>query len=329
MAMKGYGYWALVAMTVTSPIILTSCLWLASGWVPGRPSKSDGIVQMLRFGGTVTVSGLVGYIAFNFDKILLGRYCGAGALGIYGRAYQLVSIPSDHLSSAVGSVAESVLSRLQNVPDRQRSYFVKCYSLIIGVTLPLTILFSLYADEIVSVILGPHWHKSAVAFRLFAPSVLMMSLIVPLSWLLFSMGKVRRCLNLALILAVLMITGYIIALPYGPNGVAFSYSAVLSVWVLPHIALSVRGTVVSFRDTLEVLKAPLVSGIVATPAAVIVLAVTRNDFAPSLRLVVGTAAFTAIYVQMLIGPMGQRKFYIEVIEELRGSRSRADVVKVS
>ena len=49
---------------------------------------------MLRFGGTVTLNGLVVYIAYNFDKFLLGRFWGADALGLYGRAYQLINIPN-------------------------------------------------------------------------------------------------------------------------------------------------------------------------------------------------------------------------------------------
>ena len=34
-ARAGYGYWALVAMTVTFPAVNTVGLWLATRWVPG------------------------------------------------------------------------------------------------------------------------------------------------------------------------------------------------------------------------------------------------------------------------------------------------------
>lgn len=36
-AKAGYGYWALVAMAVASPLTTTAGLWLATGWVPGMP----------------------------------------------------------------------------------------------------------------------------------------------------------------------------------------------------------------------------------------------------------------------------------------------------
>ncbi len=66
---------------------------------------------MVRFGGTVTLNGLVVYVANNLEKVLLGRFWGAGALGLYGRAYQLVNIPTENLNSTAGEVAFSALSR--------------------------------------------------------------------------------------------------------------------------------------------------------------------------------------------------------------------------
>ena len=59
---------------------------------------------MMRFGGSVTLIGLIVYIAYNLEKILLGRWWGAQAVGLYGRAYQLINIPTDGLNTAAGEV---------------------------------------------------------------------------------------------------------------------------------------------------------------------------------------------------------------------------------
>jgi PST family polysaccharide transporter len=79
MAKVGYGYWALVAMTISLPLITTLGFWMATSWVPGIPRRQAGIRSMIRFGGTMTLNGLVVYIASNFEKVLLGRYWGAEA----------------------------------------------------------------------------------------------------------------------------------------------------------------------------------------------------------------------------------------------------------
>src|SRR5229473_6290536 len=127
MALHGFGYWALVAMTVITPLVYTMCVWLTTAWVPGRPHRQVGVRSMMRFGGALTLNGLVMYIASNFEKVLLGRFWGVDALGIYGRAYQLVNLPNDNLNSAAGGVAFAALSRLQGEPSRLKSYFLKGY----------------------------------------------------------------------------------------------------------------------------------------------------------------------------------------------------------
>ena len=96
-ANAGYGYWALVS--VTQPLIATIGLWLTVSWLPGMPQNWAGIRSMIHFGGTLTFNGLVAYVAYNAEKVMIGRLWGADPIGIYGRAYQLVNIPTENLNS--------------------------------------------------------------------------------------------------------------------------------------------------------------------------------------------------------------------------------------
>ena len=91
----GYGYWALVASSVTTPLVASIGFWLATGWVPGMPRRHAGIRSMMHFGGTLTLNCIIAYIAFNADRVMIGRFLGVDAIGIYGRAFALVGIPSE------------------------------------------------------------------------------------------------------------------------------------------------------------------------------------------------------------------------------------------
>src|SRR5258705_441721 len=113
MALTGFGYWALVGATLSSAAINMFALWVATGWIPGKPERKSGVRSMLKYGGALTLNGLVVYLTTNADKVLLGRVWGAEALGIYGRAYQLVNLPTENLFSTIGGVAFPALSRLQ------------------------------------------------------------------------------------------------------------------------------------------------------------------------------------------------------------------------
>jgi O-antigen/teichoic acid export membrane protein len=317
MAMAGFKYWALVAAAVSLPLVTTFCLWLATGWIPGRPRSRIGLHSMMRFGGTLTLTSVVVYIAYNLEKVLLGRFWGADAVGIYGRAYQLINIPTDNLNSAVGEVAFSTLSRVQNDPNRLRNYFLKGYSLVLALTIPITIAVALFAPDLIFVLLGPKWKDAAEIFRLLAPTILIFALINPIGWLLFSLGMVGRSLKVALVLAPVVIGGYVMGLPYGPKGVAFAYSAAMTLWVIPHIAWGVHGTVLSLRDIAVAVSRPLVSGIVAGAAAFGVQFLWGQTLPPLPRLMLGTAVLLGAYVGMLFYVMGQKAVYVNLLRGMK------------
>jgi PST family polysaccharide transporter len=319
MAIHGFGYWALVATATVTPLVYTVCVWLTTGWVPGRPRKQVGVGSMMRFGGTLTLNGLVMYIASNFEKVLLGRFWGVDALGIYGRAYQLINIPTDNLNSAAGGVAFAALSRLQGDPSRLKSYFLKGYSLVLSLTVPITFTCALFADDMIFVFLGPKWKGAAVVFRLLAPTTLAFAILNPLGWLLNSLGLVGRGLQIALVLGPVMITGYVVGLPYGPRGVAFAYSAVMILCLIPLIAWATHGTVISFRDILRVVSRPLLSGIVAAALAFGLQLLYGSLLPPLPRLVLGVTVVFSAYIGMLLYVMGMKPFYLDLLRGFAGA----------
>ncbi len=321
MAVAGLRYWSLVGAAMTLPLVTTLGLWITSRWIPGKPRKSVGLHAMVRFGGGITLTSIIVYIAYNFEKVLLGRFWGADVVGLYGRAYQLSNIPVEGLNSAVGEVAFSALSRVRNDPPRFRNYFLKGYSLILAMTLPVTIGVGLFAPELIAVLLGPKWKEAGQIFRLLSPTILVFALINPIGWLVFSLGMIGRSLKVASVLAPVVICGYIIGLPYGPKGVAFSYSAAMLLWVIPHIAWGVHGTVVSFRDIAVAASRPLISGVVAGAVTLGAQFLWLQSLSAPSKLMLGASILLTIYVTMLFYVMGQKSLYMKLLRDILGRRS--------
>jgi PST family polysaccharide transporter len=269
---------------------------------------------MIRFGSTITVNGIVIYMAYNADKILIGKLWGPVALGIYGRAYQLSNIPTDNLNGAVGGVALSALSRVQTEPVRFKRYFLKTYSLVVALTLPLTIACALYAPEIIDVILGAKWHAAAPLFRLLAPTILSFAMLNPLGWVLIAGGHATRSLKMALCIAPVVVIGYIAGVPFGVEGVALGYSTAMALLVVPMIKWAIEGTGISLRDVFGAARPAIVSAAVAATlsyGAVLWL----GSPTPVMRLVVGGTVLTAAYVAMLLYGMGQKSFYLGLLRD--------------
>ncbi len=319
MAIFGYRYWALVGMTVTLPVFSSVCVWLSTMWIPGLPRRKVGIYSMIRFGGTVTLNSLITYFAYNVDKVLLGRFWGATTLGIYGRAYQLINIPTSNINEAIGGVAFSALSRLQDDPQRLKNYFLKGYCLTVAMTIPITIACAMFANDIILIILGPKWKDTVTIFRLLAPTILVFALINPLGWFLFSIGMVWRSLKIALVLAFLVISAYSVGMFYGPRGVAFAFSAMMMLWVVPHIAWCVHGTNITFWDVFQAASRPLISGIMAAVLTVGVQLYCSQLLTPFPRLVLLSSVLLGTYVLIFLYVMGQKAVYLDLLRGLSNS----------
>jgi PST family polysaccharide transporter len=262
------------------------------------------------------LNGLVYHLATNLDKVLVGRVWGVDALGTYGRAYSLINIPTDNLNVAAGEVAFSALSRLQHDPDQLKSYFLKGYALVLAMTLPITIACALFADDVVLVFLGSKWTSAAGIFRLLAPTILTFAIVNPLGWLISSLGMAARGLRMALAIAPVMIAGYIIGLPYGPRGVAFAYSTVMLLWVVPAIAWAVHGTVLSTKEVLRTVCRPLASGL-AAGALAFGVGLACSQFHALPRLVIETAVLLVAYAGILLSAGGQKSQYLDLLRGLR------------
>jgi len=320
----GYGYWALVASLVITPLVASIGFWLATGWVPGAPRRRAGIRSMMHFGGTLTLNGIVAYVGFNADKVMIGRFLGVDAVGIYGRGFQLINMPIDNLNAAVGEVAFSALSRVQNDPVRLRSYFLKGFSFVLGLTLPVTIACALFADDLVLVLLGPKWRAATEIVRLLAPTIAVMAVINPMGWLISSLGLVRRSLKIALVFSPLMILGCLMGLPYGVTGVAFAYSVVMVLWVVPHVAWCVHGTAISLRDVAATVFRPLASGVVAGAAGYAAHLMCGDLLPPLLRLVLESGVLVVTFFAVLVFVAGQKALYVDLLRGLSRGRAAED-----
>jgi PST family polysaccharide transporter len=259
---------------------------------------------------------LVVYIAYNFEKFLLGRFWGASALGIYGQAYQLINVPTGNINAAIGTIAFSALSRLQDNPPRLRSYFLSGFSLTISMIVPITIFSAVFAKDIILLVLGPQWAEAVEILQLLTPSVLVFGIINPLAWLLLSSGLQGRSLRVAMVLAPIVAASYVVALPYGPAGVAFAYSAAMTLWLVPHVLWCLHGTVVSPKDLFVAAIRPILAGVAAAALAWAVLHGIGPLPWPIVRLLIAGGVMISAYAGILLFLMGQIEFYSDLFRAL-------------
>lgn len=242
MAWRGAGYWALVAYPLAFNSTQTACSWMMVRWIPGLPRRGTEVGGLVAFGGNVAGSYLVNYLNRSTDNVLIGWYWGAGPLGLYSRAYNLLLRPVNQLTAPLSTIMVPALSRVQNDPKRFARYYLRAVNLIMWIVAPIFGFLFVAAEPVVLLVLGHQWRTAVPVFQFLciaAPAVMLSS---PTNWLLVCRGESGRLLKLLLILTPISIASYVVGLPFGIKGVALSGSLVflgILPWVLKY---SFRGT---------------------------------------------------------------------------------------
>lgn len=316
MAILGFRYWALIGMVLAEPIVTTFASWIAMPWLPGLPKRCQNLRSMLHFGGTLTANSLVVFLAYNFEKILLGRFLGAETLGLYGRGYQLARLPTDQVTMGIAGVAVASLSRVQNDPQRLCNAFVTIYAAVVSVSIPITVCCAAFSNEIVRFVLGPAWSEAAVILRLLTPAVFVFTLINPLAWLMIASGRVRRSLNIAFLIAPCMILGVILGLRFGPSGVAIAFSTVMVLLAVPIMIWARAGTTITLVDLWKAIMAPLFSGIVAGLIGIMAATPLRAALPSLLVLLGGSGLIFTVYALVLVFGFGRKDWYHDLLRHV-------------
>lgn len=317
MALAGFRYWALVGMAVSQPAVAAVGAWIASRWIPCWPQRVSGIRSMLLFGGKVTLSNMIVYVAYNTDKVLLGRFWGAEALGIYGRAYTLSSVANENLFSAIGAVAFPALSRLQNDPVRFRSFFLKGYGLFLSLVMPITFWCALFPDDIIAVMLGPKWNEAARIFRWLAPTIMAFGLIHPFSWVMLATGRAGRAVRTALAVTPLLVLGYAVGLHWGPQGVAAGFSISMAIAVVPVILWAKHGTLISAADVFKAAVCPLISIMMSAALMLLTRGLLGHIRHALPRLASETVILFGVHLLVLLFVMNQKAVYVALLRDSR------------
>ncbi|QEL24133.1 lipopolysaccharide biosynthesis protein [Bosea sp. F3-2] len=314
LALIGYGYYALAFMIVLQPLVATIGLWCSTRWFPTRPRFSTQIAPMLRFGRAMTLTSAVTYIANNLQKVLIGKFWGEEAIGLYGRGSYLISFPIDTLNNAIGEVAFNALSKVKRDAARLRRSFLQIYTCVVALTLPITTACALFADDVIAILLGPNWSAVVPIFRLLTPAVLVFAINSPIGWLLSALGMADRGLKIALISAPLLLLAVMAGLPYGPNGVALSYSAIMLLKAAPVTAWALRGTGIHFRDVFTGLRGALTASVIAGIISYTVKVELLAAAPPFVRLALVVALFSVTYVVVLLRSTTHKAVISDVLQ---------------
>ncbi len=244
LSLKSWGYWALVAGIVAQAITTTMGAWWLCRWIPSLPRRGLGTRVMVRFAVSVYGGFSANYLARNFDNLLVGWRFNAVALGFYKKAYDLFALSATQVTGPLHEVALAALSRVKHDPPRFKRYLANSLGILAMLGMAMSAILTLIGKDVVRLMLGPQWSESGRIFVFFGPGIGIMLLNTTVGWIHLSIGKPERRLRWTVIAFAITVLSFVIALPWGPAGIAVAWT--VSSWILAIPAFWYAGRPIGF-----------------------------------------------------------------------------------
>jgi PST family polysaccharide transporter len=195
------------------------------------------------FGGGFTAARIGNYLGVQGDNLVVGRWLGAEALGIYGRAYQLMASPAMLVGQILDRVLFPAMAKVQDSADRLRAAYRRGVALIALVMLPLSAVLYVLAPEVVHLLLGPAWAGAIVPFQIFSLGLLFRTSYKMSDSLARATGAVYRRAWRQWVYALLVIGGAGLGAAWGLAGVAACVLAAIAVnfFLMAQLSLGLAG----------------------------------------------------------------------------------------
>lgn len=257
LAVDGLSYWALVVREVSRSFIYLLWVWWSCRWLPALLLHIKDVKGFLNFGRDVTLTTIVFEVIKRIDGLLVGKFFGPDALGIYRQAENLVSTPIEQFHAPLFSVSQSGLSSLQSDPDRYRRYYQRVVGFIAMVTMPLGVFVATHSEDITLLALGEKWLPAAPFLIAFAVAAAVKPTIASTAIVLLTLGRSRVLLGLGLLHSLVFILFLIVGVFWGALGIAVAHVGATVITIAPRLYYGFKGSPISVGAFFSATRFPI------------------------------------------------------------------------
>lgn len=180
--------------------------------------------------GNIMGFNMVNYWSRNSDNLLVGRLYGAADLGIYSRAYNLLTFPLSLVTGLIGAVLFPSLNKLKHSVEAVQREYLFILRMIGFISFPISFILLLFSDKLVFLLWGEAWMQVAEFLPYFGLLLLSQSLLSTVGNILVLMKREE----------VLRISGWIsaaIIVSAIATGASISLIAIAQLYSLSFIVL--------------------------------------------------------------------------------------------
>lgn len=314
LAWAGWGVWSLVIAQITQTV-LNAAILLSVRPPALQPLPSwRAFVELMDFGVGFTAARIANFMANQGDNIVVGRVLGPQALGIYTRAYQLMAVPTTLFGDVLDRVLFPTMARVQDDPPRLAAAYLQAVASIALVMLPVGVVMTVLAPEVIVVLLGSRWVEVIPPFQVFAIALLFRTSYKMSDSIARATGAVYRRAWRQAIYAALVFAGAWVGSRWGVTGVSVGVlvSLVINFILMADLSLAVAHT--TWRRFVEAHVPAVLTAVLAGSITWLSITVLRHSGASPLLRLLGASLITVAAIGLalwtiprpLLGPYGIR-----------------------
>lgn len=306
LAYKGASYYALVYRAIIDSIVMFFLYYYSSPLKLGFDLTWSGVKRVFHFSFFQYLTQILTYFGRNADNLIIGKYLGPYALGIYDKAYELMLYPLRNITGLVAGIMHPVMSDYKENKEKVLSVYLKLFHFMTLIGVPISVFFLFTSKEIVLILFGNNWASVIPIFQLFSISIWVQMLISSSGSILQTMGKTNLMFYTSLISNIITVLAMILGLKYGLIGVTISIVLTIFLSFIPvfYIAFNIvlNDSIWSF---FKCLKNSIITGIALVIFSLLLKNIILNNLFVSLLV---KSFLTTFVVFLFYYFLGEYKF---------------------
>lgn len=318
LAFYGFGAWSLIWGQVGGALISSLSSWFVYPWLPAISFELQHVRSTLSYGVRYIGANMISMALLNLDYLLVGRYLGAEALGVYTMAYRLPDLLIVQFASILSTVLFPIYTRMREIPGSLARGFTFTTRYVSLITVPLGLGLTLIARPLILVILTDKWVDVV-------PILQVLSIYALVRSLAYNAGSAYKAEGRPQIIMYLELIRLVVFFPAVWWAVLYAKSIVMVGWV--HMLVGMCACILDLYAAARLLKLPMKDlGVALRPA--FVAGLLMSIFVLSGLYV--TASMDDLWKLIIVVPVGattyfaalwifQRDVLMDSVDVLRGA----------
>lgn len=237
LAIGGAGVWALVWQLLVVQAITLGWAWGVSGWRPSAQFDRAEFLIMTRFGGNVVGTDVIALSRLWAETAIVLVALGPAGLGFLNIAQRLIQVAQDLTVSAIVPVSTVIFSRIRADVGRLGGGYVRASGLVFAAIIPVMVLLSVAAPQIVPLVFGGQWSASILPTQLLAiAGILTISASVD-QGLFYGAGRPGQWFIYATFIDAFTVVATLVLIPFGlpamcAGFIGVAFVATVARWIL-------------------------------------------------------------------------------------------------